>query len=694
MTEPSYYPLSPLKSRLEDASSPYTGQPSEEGADPLRPRCDSVGNLPGSHSSMFHVPLRPQRSQKRLLTHRLPPWRTMQTAVGMALLPLFAIGYLAFCYTVHDRPVPVNTYGLYSVEPEHLATIKGGITSISVIVISIALLPIYDIISSLKSEEFFRVLASRSQGVPLETINYISNPSFGNTDAMIAMRKNRCSNYYIFGIVASLLTWIVGTLAPGVLTINSVLADGDLVAIAVGAVTQQSVLNGTNSAEPAFNSSLNAGTAASITWAEMELGVQYSFGVANTSETEYAAFIVPAPLDLSTSTTARWLSDVIGINPTCSWAATNITSTVQLPYNSTNAFDQNFATAHLVDLNLDVRLNSGVIPLGNPFFASVQDPTIYVTNHTTQAIPSDGSTVFVLGQCISGCSPSTPVDLTLDLSSVSTTLTIALTDQTWSMAILTCLPNITIETREVRNEGQGILSVQPLGGDSKLTRQGNLNAIQTTALFSIATMYLQDAGQLTGSRVEYSSLGSQVQGDVLFGQAQFEGLPGIGATTGTLATISPVSIENITQGYSRIIQSSAKPFLASYLGTAYVPGRISNSEFVFAASIPNLAVSTAVFALLAAVLIIAQLRSSKGTEFTLVNVAAAMHNSELPAHFAQGLLDADAEVDSEVYLASDKGIQHLGGKRPGESQDIAEVWGERYIYMQRRVDGSPILHIS
>ena len=196
----------------------------------------------------------------------------------------------------------------------------------------------------------------------------------------------------------------------------------------------------------------------------------------------------------------------------------------------------------------------------NTPFAIVKDPTVAVTNHTTQAPASDGSTVFLLGECISGCLPGSPVDITLDLTSINTTFTIALTDQTWSMAILTCIPNITIETREVRNDGHGMLSVQPLpAGSSPLTRQGNLNPVQTTALFSIATMSLSvSAGALSGKRVEYSPLGSQVQGDVLFGKAQFEGLPGTDAPQGTLATISPAPIDDIIQGYTQILQSAAK----------------------------------------------------------------------------------------------------------------------------------------
>jgi len=209
---------------------------------------------------------------------------------------------------------------------------------------------------------------------------------------------------------------------------------------------------------------------------------------------------------------------------------------------------------------------------GDTPFARLKDPMYSVTNHTTHAPATDGSTVFLLGQCQSGCRPGTPVDITLDMTGLNTTFTVALTDQTWSMAILACIPNITIETREVRNDGHGLLSVQPLPAGHQLTRQGNLNPIQTTALFSIATMSLaESAGALSGTRIQYYSLGSQVQGDVLFGKALFEGLPGTDAPYGTTATISPAPIENITQGYTQILQSVSKcPLLDLVLLLVYL----------------------------------------------------------------------------------------------------------------------------
>ncbi|KAG6375169.1 hypothetical protein JVT61DRAFT_3377 [Boletus reticuloceps] len=242
--------------------------------------------------------------------------------------------------------------------------------------------------------------------------------------------------------------------------------------------------------------------------------------------------------------------------------------------------------------------------------------------------------------------------------------------------------------------------VQSLPAGRQLTRQGNLNTIQTTALFSLATKSLtQSAGVLTGKRRSYG-LGSQVQGQVLFGKTQFDNLPLIDASFGTLVTIGPAPIEDITQGYAHILQSSAKSYLAGYLGTAYVPGRISETE---PASIPNLAVASAGFALLAALIVLAHFRPSKGVQFTLVNVAAAVYGSELPEKFVQmkaeqaadgyGGIDEEAVGgDRETDHALGKGKSHHDkGNAPDDQQGMLT---DRRIFMRRRADGSPVLHMS
>lgn len=82
------------------------------------------------------------------------------------LLPLVAIAYLAFCYTVHSKAVPLRTR-LFDDSPDNLckcfihqceqkwfktftAVIKSGVTSISIIIITLGLLPIQVLISDLK----------------------------------------------------------------------------------------------------------------------------------------------------------------------------------------------------------------------------------------------------------------------------------------------------------------------------------------------------------------------------------------------------------------------------------------------------------------------------------------------------------------------------------------------------------------
>ncbi|KAF9236448.1 hypothetical protein BU15DRAFT_77029 [Melanogaster broomeanus] len=683
MPEPSYSPLNVLESTDPKSPGPSSSKQPFIGDSYLPFLADNAGSEepPESGSSMYLVPLRPQLYQRGPTANpRQHLWRVIRPPLQMALLPLAAIGYLAFCYTVHGKVVPVNTFGIYSVAPQHLATIKGVITSISIIIISIALYPIYDILNSLKSEEFFRVLSSHSHGVPLETINQISSPSFGIIDAMIVFWRRTCSNHYSMGIVTSLLVWVVATLAPGALTINSVLADQEMVAFAIGAVLPQSVLNASDYVEPAFNASLNSDMAASITWAEMELGMQYSFGIVNTPDPDYAAYIVPIPLDLASTTSARWLTDVMGINPSCSRAVTNMTR----PFNISNAD----ATAFLLDFNLDVQVSTfDISPVDVTPFASIKSPISDVRNHTTQALATDGSTVFLLGQCLSGCTPPTPVNFMLDLTGLPT-FSIEVSDQTWSMAILVCVPNVTIETREVRNEGLGLLDVQPRPMTRRFARQGNLHPIQTTSLLSIATLkvsLMQGAGSMlsTADRGQYWPLGSQVLGAVLYGKQQWEGLPGISAPNGTNVTITLAPLEDITKGYTQIIQSAAKSYLAGYLGTAYVPGWVSTTEIIFSSSIPNVALSTVIFILLAVLIIFAQLRPGKGTEFTLINVAAAVHGSELPVQFAQ--MKAEQMADF---------VPSIMGDHKDVQQDIAEMLRERKIFLQRRADGSGVLHIS
>lgn len=114
MAEPSYIPLSPLKPSSEGAISPPLKHFKD---DPDLSNTMATGD-PVSFSSRLRAP---RLFQKGTLPSRPPLWHVIKTPLEMALLPLVAIGYLAFCYTVHGKAVPVNTYGLYAVTPQHFS---------------------------------------------------------------------------------------------------------------------------------------------------------------------------------------------------------------------------------------------------------------------------------------------------------------------------------------------------------------------------------------------------------------------------------------------------------------------------------------------------------------------------------------------------------------------------------------------
>jgi hypothetical protein len=90
----------------------------------------------------------------------------------------------------------------------------------------------------------------------------------------------------------------------------------------------------------------------------MELGANYSFSAA-TSDAEFAAYIVPSPIDLPTTASAHWMTDVIGINPSCAWASTNITTPIQLQGNQSDPLGAS-AGVYLENLDLDVMI-TGII---------------------------------------------------------------------------------------------------------------------------------------------------------------------------------------------------------------------------------------------------------------------------------------------------------------------------------------------
>jgi hypothetical protein len=128
-----------------------------------------------------------------------------------------------------------------------------------------------------------------------------------------------------------------------------------------------------------------------------------------------------------------------------------------------------------------------------------------LVNHTSNIIPSDGSSVWVLTQCVgNGCVVTFEASIYIDLSGLPI-IEANSPNGTWQLAFLHCLPHMVVATHEIRNDGTGLLTVEPDGGRS-FYKQGNLNPPQTGMLLSAA---LSDFQANSGPAFPISGLGTQ-----------------------------------------------------------------------------------------------------------------------------------------------------------------------------------------
>lgn len=648
-------------SKVSEKRSWFSDQPSE--LDMFHERCPELSLA--------------QLEHHRLLTRNRLIWRRVRAIFKALILLFLSTGYLAFCYTVNRRVVPLRSLGPYSITPNHFESVKSAITTLNIALVTLALYPVYDILLELKSEEFFHALLQRrSQGVPLSTINAISSPIFGVIDSIYAIVAMRCSRFFVAATVGSLIAFVTSILAPTALSIQSVLADGDIVALPVGAVANNSVYNTTFSPyiyEPRATN--NADFAASIIWAEMNLGVQYNFSAAASLKADVSAFIVPQPLNLPMTSTARWLTDVIAMRPSCTWASTNITQPIIVP-NSTDELGS-FAGVYLEDLDLDIPIyfyNFDAISLAS---IAIMDPTVALFNHTTGEQSTDGSTVFLAVQCATGCSliGINPVRLNfIGIPTFAIQLPPAITFdkvQLWQLACLVCKPNAVIETREVRAEGSAMLSVQPFSEGKQLTSQGNLFPRDTMTMLSIALSGMVNAGPW--DRDSTMNLGSELQVKFLFGSKQVESWSGLNSPDIVNASFLPVV--NISTDFGQMLQSASKAYMSGYLGTAYVPARPSALEVIFMSSLPLVIISTATFLFLYIFLGLFHLQT-QGEEFNLPNIARITHGSNLPEEISR----LAQEIDDGTGKCSER--------------DVIGQMGDRVIVLRQHGDGLDVFQVT
>ena len=182
------------------------------------------------------------------------------------------------------------------------------------------------------------------------------------------------------------------------------------------------------------------------------------------------------------------------------------------------------------------------------------------------------------------------------------------------LASLMCEPHVSIQTRQVRATGNGNLT---LGKPQR--SQGNIDFYQANYLLSFILLRLSTGSVPTSNA---SQLGTDMMAELIFG-TNFINYPTFPYN------IPPAPLTNITAVFKQVIHSAMKTVLSGQIATENVPGGYTEERMVFTASLGHVITSAILFAFLTIVLVAAQFRKGRAT-FTLVNVAAALADSDVP----------------------------------------------------------------
>jgi hypothetical protein len=283
-----------------------------------------------------------------------------------------------------------------------------------------------------------------------------------------------------------------------------------------------------------------------------------------------------------------------------------------------------------------------------------------ITSGGGSSIPTDGSVIWQIAHCTSGLGcPTDPVSRPVEFNLASVpNFDIVVNNVTWQITYLICTPGAHIETREIRSDGQGALTVLP-SPSSPLVRQNNLERAQTNLFLS--GVYNNVDGGVSGNAagppllLTTDGLGSRLQNSMIFGLANLANLSTDSTVNHTTITLTPLPAANITQAYTKILTSAAKYFMVSgSIGTAFVPGRIAEEEVIFSASTPYIIVSTVLFSGLSVLVVGAQWREAKGERFTVVGLGGVLHSGSSD-DVGRVLGDAKRDVEVEVMQGAWKG---------------------------------------
>ncbi|KAH7342034.1 hypothetical protein B0J17DRAFT_649176 [Rhizoctonia solani] len=553
-----------------------------------------------------------------------------------AFMPVVAFAYMAVCYAAATGIVPVRIW-MVDEPTNHLFAIKAGITTINIIVIALALLPLKSLLDELKGEEFFRMLRISRSGVPLKAINNVSTPSHTYGRGLLSILQNHASKYYSGAVLTGLMATLISSLAPAALSVGVIPVDKELTAFRVGSVASDSVikvyLTGV-STNPKFNS--RATEAASMGWVQGVLGVSMSF---QPTSLKYG---VPVPLDLEPTDRARYVTDVAVMDPVCTWTVPN--PPVTPPANISDSSAELNLT--LPDFGVVAQVSPRVF--GFPIFDNKmslkvlsEDSFTPLVNISTGDPPITGVMGWLMTSCKS-CGPATGTTphVTVNMSGIPTqeyqgvqVVGNVTEPQITEFSILMCDPRLSVETREVRLDGG-------------LTRQGNLHLAQTRLLVGKA---LKKFDSNSGPDSTVAAAGKEGQLQLFFGAVENSTLTPV---------LTPRPVEELTHGYMVAQQAAMRTYLSGRMASSWVPGRVQEMKLVLTSSLPHVIVSTILFVFAAIFINICYLRSDT-EQFTLFSVAAALSNSNL----GRGALSEDVALQS----LEDRKIRLVNNGGPGHS---------------------------
>ncbi|KAF8636253.1 hypothetical protein AX16_011023 [Volvariella volvacea WC 439] len=575
-------------------------------------------SLPGSRA--YHQKHQPH-AYAPILSPRLfilqgMKWDTVVGASKLLPLPILSLSYLAFCWVVQYRVVPLPAFRFVDTSPENLTTIKSGITTINIVIIALALQSIRSIITEIRGEEFIRLLNlkrdGRSKPVTVVDANSLSSPSLGTSKTIPILLAQNCSSWFVVAFIAGLLVTATSSLAPAALSVHEVMLDSYKTTFNVAAMPASSVAPTSPDASDTdplhkrrrlthpMRSRLQH--AASFAWAEGALNLDYSPNLIRHH--------------------SGWVTDVFVMRPSCDWQSSNATMSIRQDD----------------DMRLGV---NGTLPELNIGYALSLDPSQLASilpqaTSPKGAIPSGSSSnpssrrTAHSGRCsISQKHP--PFDCVGDLG-----LPVHL-----DVAILACSPNLAVETVEVQSKGRDITILRP-----HPSRQGNLDQREAD-LFFTALFSPQPPNAATALAHSVTCPGPQVQAGLVLGWdvlGDFDEHHGVAREV----RFSPMPISDITSVYARYLESATKPYLAGVLGTARVPGTVLEPTLVFEAFRPYAIASTILLTILNILSIWASFRSEKGRVSSLFT-AGLLHLSSV-AEEVRRFREDNAKLNEEDTL--------------------------------------------